>query len=367
MITSIKSIVTSDLFYTYKHTLAFPLCKKPPSTPVKMPLALNSGINWYLAVFWIKRPYFNPFLSIVRNYVFSFIKKTLSKIYASITSPFSKLFGLSTIDKNALAELEIILLAADTGVKTTRTILSRLEQVYNHHELANGAELKKQLSHILKDILQKPAPYNPNSNLFMLVGINGSGKTTFAAKLAHLKTQEGNKVLLVAADTFRAAATEQLALWAEKTKVAMYQGGQDQDPAAVVFQGCQEYKDNRYDTLIIDTAGRLQTKTNLMQELAKIKRVMSKQFPEQKVTILLTIDSMLGQNSFEQAKLFQECTQVDGVVLTKMDGTAKGGIVFSLADQLNLPIAYITFGETVADIKRFDNTHYVEDLLSMNE
>src|SRR3990172_2789170 len=196
----------------------------------------------------------------------SFIKRTLAKIYATITSPFANLFSRATIDAKTLHELEVILLAADTGVKTTRSILEQLQQAQACNAVANGNELKNQLEQILTTILEKPTAYNPDADIVILVGINGSGKTTLAAKLAHQKVVEGKKVLLVAADTFRAAAAEQLAVWATRTQVAIYQGSPNQDPAAVVFQGCETFKKGFHDTLIIDTAGRLQTKTNLMNE-----------------------------------------------------------------------------------------------------
>ena len=191
-----------------------------------------------------------------------------------------------------------------------------------------------------------------------------AGKTTCAAKLAYVYTQQGKRVLLVAADTFRAAACEQLQAWAQKINVGIVLDTTAQDPASVVFKGCEEFKKGGYDILIIDTAGRLQTKANLMQELAKIKRVITKHFPEESIDTLLTIDSMLGQNSFEQAKLFKESTQVNGIILTKMDATGKGGIVFGIADQLEIPIAYIAFGEQSNQIKPFDKDEYIDSLLT---
>ena len=165
-------------------------------------------------------------------------------------------------------------------------------------------------------------------NVYLLVGINGSGKTTFAGKLANSFTKNGKRCLLAAADTFRAAAPEQLTEWSKKSDASLFTGTQNQDPASVVFGACDQYKKENFDTLIIDTAGRLQTKDNLMKELEKIKRIVAKQLPDHQVTTLLTIDAMLGQNSFSQAKIFNEATDVNGLVLTKMDGTGKGGIIF---------------------------------------
>ena len=201
------------------------------------------------------------------------------------------------------------------------------------------------------------------ASVFVLVGINGSGKTTSVAKLAYQCAQKGKKVLLVAADTFRAAAVAQLESWARATGTDIVTGAPGQDPASVVFTGCQQFIQGSYDILIIDTAGRLHTKANLMNELGKVMRIITKNVPEKKVQTLLTIDAMLGQSSFGQAQLFKECAQVDGVILTKMDGTGKGGVIFAIAAELKLPVAYITFGEAVGDIKRFVSTEFVTQLL----
>lgn len=294
--------------------------------------------------------------------MFSFIKNSLKKIYSGITSQLGALFGKKTIDEAVLKELEVILLSADTGVTTTRSIIEQLKELHASGQITEGESLRQALHELLLTTLSKPAEPK-QGNVFVLVGINGSGKTTFASKLAHHYQSLGKKVLLVAADTFRAAATQQLAQWAEKTGVAIEQGTEGQDPASVVFKGCDRFEKEQFDILIIDTAGRLHTKSHLMDELAKIKRVIDKKLPSQSVNTLLTIDSMLGQNSFEQAKLFKECTQIDGIILTKMDGTGKGGIVFAIADELTIPIWYLTFGEQVEQLKQFDKNEYVTNLL----
>lgn len=295
--------------------------------------------------------------------MFSFIKDKLKKIYTAVTSKLGVLFGKKTIDHATLKELEVLLLSADTGVKTTRHIIAQLEQQWNNGTIKEGSDLKKSLEKILLEILNQQQ-FHDTQTITLLVGINGSGKTTFAAKRAHELAQQGKKVLLVAADTFRAAATEQLAQWAQSIGVQLVTGSNGQDPAAVVFAGCEKFKSDQFDALIIDTAGRLQTKKNLMLELEKIKRVINKHLPETPITTLLTIDSMLGQNSFEQAKLFNEATQVNGIVLTKMDGTGKGGIVFSIVNELHIPVAYISFGEQLDQYKLFDKKQYVHDLLN---
>ena len=209
----------------------------------------------------------------------------------------------------------------------------------------------------------KPFDHEP-ADVYLLVGINGSGKTTFAAKLALKWLQKNKKVLLTAGDTFRAAATKQLEFWADKIGTEIVTGKQGQDPGSVVFAACDKFKKDSVDILIIDTAGRLQTKINLMNELSKLKRIIQKQLPEAKICTLLTIDAMLGQNSFEQAKIFNKATNVDGIVLSKMDGTGKGGIVFAINQELDIPVAFITFGEKPEHIKSFEAQEYIEQLLS---
>ena len=294
--------------------------------------------------------------------MFNIFKKTLSHIYNAVTSKLGSLFGKNTIDADTLKELELILLQADTGVATTRAIIERLKQAHKAGSLEDGTALKKALEQELTKILQQQKP-DCDKEVILLVGINGSGKTTLASKLAHKAIQEGKKVLCVAADTFRAAAPEQLQQWADKTNAAIELGTPGQDPASVVFAGCDRFKNEAFDLLIIDTAGRLQTKVNLMRELEKIKRVVAKQLPAKQICTLLTIDAMLGQNSFEQAKLFNESTDLSGIALTKMDSTGKGGIVFGIADQLNIPIAYISYGEQPDALKSFDAPTYVTELL----
>ncbi|MDP3889004.1 MAG: signal recognition particle-docking protein FtsY [bacterium] len=296
--------------------------------------------------------------------MFNFIKKTLQKIYLTVTSQLGALFGRETIDESTLKELEILLLAADTGVKTTRSIIDQLKNQFKSGTLKDGHHLKESLGTILRQILNNVNIDNSQARVHVLVGINGSGKTTFAGKLAHHYTQQGKKVLLVAADTFRAAAQEQLNAWAQKSNTAIVLGKPNQDPASVVFTGCEQFINQHYDILIIDTAGRLHTKVNLMNELTKIKRIINKNLPGETIHTLLTIDSMLGQNSFEQAKLFKESTDVNSIVLTKMDGTGKGGIVFAIVQELGIPIKYFTFGEKPDQFALFDPNTYVEQLLN---
>ena len=296
--------------------------------------------------------------------MFNFIKNSLKKIYAGVSSRLGSLFGQSAINQDTLTQLKVILLSADTGVKATSRIIRSLEAKHQAGNLQEGNALKHALRDELISILEKPACPSNEGTVHILVGINGSGKTTFAGKLAHKYAQEGKKVLLVAADTFRAAAPEQLECWSQEVGVDIVRGTENQDPASVVFAGCEKFKREQYDTLIIDTAGRLHTKVNLMNELAKIKRVLEKQLPDKKINTLLTIDSMLGQNSFEQAKLFHESTDLSGIVLTKMDGTGKGGIVFAITDELAIPIWYITFGEKLDQLKPFDKNEYVDNLLN---
>lgn len=294
--------------------------------------------------------------------MFNFIKKTLNKIYTTCTSKLDVLFSRGTIDPETLTELEKILIEADTGVAITKKIVLNLKEAYKTGTISDSTRLKKALHDQLVALLHTTQVQSIPS-IILLVGINGSGKTTLASKLAYKSMAEGKKVLLVAADTFRAAAQEQLDAWAKKLNIDIVNGKINQDPASVVYTGCAKFKQEWYQTLIIDTAGRLQTKTNLMRELEKVKRIITQQLPDQSIDTLLTVDAMLGQNSLEQARIFHESTKLDGIVLTKMDGTGKGGIVFAIANELGIPIKWISFGEQPEQLKEFDAQEYVSQLL----
>lgn len=294
--------------------------------------------------------------------MFGFIKKTLSNIYTQVTTKLQGIFAKKSLDQSDMDELFQILYQADTGVKTTKMVVDELNQQYQAGLIADGSDLKRalqqQLAVMLPEISVKPA------DIYLLVGINGSGKTTCAAKLAYKFQQEGKKVLFAAADTFRAAAVQQLQEWANKLDITMVTGKEDGDPAAVVYSACEQFASGNWDVLIIDTAGRLQTKVNLMKELEKINRVIERKVGDKKRVTLLTVDSMLGQNSFEQAKLFHESTPIDGIILTKMDGTGKGGIVFAINQELKIPVWFISFGEQMQQLKQFNAEEYLEDLLA---
>lgn len=293
--------------------------------------------------------------------MFNFLKNSLKKIYTQVSSSFTELFNRSTIDEQTINELQTILLQADTGVITTRLLIDHLKQSIKEGKITEGKELQQAIRDFLIDHVS--IYHSFDSPIVLLVGINGSGKTTCASKLAHTYQQQGKKVLLVAADTFRAAAQDQLSEWAEKLNIDIEMGQPNQDPASVVYQGCQRYIDKSFDMLIIDSAGRLQTKTPLMHELEKIKRVIAKKIPDQSISTLLTVDAMLGQNSFDQAQLFHKHIDLDGIILTKMDGTGKGGIVFAIAHELKIPVAYLSYGEQPQDMKRFDASSYITQLL----
>ena len=296
--------------------------------------------------------------------MFNFIKEKLQKIYNSVTQKLHTLFTIKTIDQETLNQLRLILLSADAGPITTEKIITHLQDQFKKGTIAQGQDLYEALQKYLLNIVDLNKPQS--ADVYILVGINGSGKTTFAGKFAHFLHQSTQKhIILAAADTFRAAAPEQLTLWASKSSAEIFIGKPGQDPAAVVFGACETFKKQREkSTLIIDTAGRLQTKEHLLRELAKIKRVVEKQLPDAKICTFLTIDAMLGQNSFDQAKIFHEVTKLNGIVLTKLDGTGKGGIIFSIADQLQLPVVYISYGEGLEDIAPFDAKKFVLSLLT---
>lgn len=291
--------------------------------------------------------------------MFGFIKRVLKKIYTGISAKLNSIFSRNTIDAETLKELEKILIEADTGLPVTKNIIKKISS----HASLSGSTVKSILHDELCALLDKKT-YQGDSSIYLLVGINGSGKTTAAGKLAHRLITREKRVLLVAGDTFRAAAVAQLNEWSTRVGATIHIGNAQQDAAAVIFSACERFEKEQFDTLIIDTAGRLQTKINLMKELEKIGKVINKKLPEKRVTTLLVIDAMLGQNSLDQAKLFATSTTIDGIILTKLDGTAKGGIIFAIAHELGIPVAYVSYGEAPDNLQPFDAHAFVNDLLS---
>jgi fused signal recognition particle receptor len=294
--------------------------------------------------------------------MFKFIKEKIKKVYTQFTNKAASIFSNNKLDEKFLKELFDLLISADTGTQTTKKILDQLKNDIQNQKVTTLEQAKQELEAFLVNHLKKYTLATQNPKILLMVGVNGSGKTTFIGKLAHKLKQEDKKVLLVAGDTFRAAAVQQLQEWANKTKTEIFIGRENQDPASVIFDACKKFKDENFDHIIIDTAGRLQTKTNLMNELEKIRKVIGKVLPEEQICSWLAIDSMLGQNSLRQAEVFNEVTKLDGLVLTKLDGTGKGGIVFAITQKLEVPILYITFGEKLEDIKAFDPQEYVYGL-----
>jgi len=285
--------------------------------------------------------------------MFGFLKQHLSKAYNAF-SQIRSLFTQPHLDAATLQELERQLLMADTGTSVVRAVVAQAKK-----EATTPAQLQEVVRRELGALL---IPYvQPNTRVYLLIGVNGSGKTTVAGKLAHLL---GAKTLLVGADTFRAAAGQQLQTWATRTQTDAFIGAAGQDPAAVVHQAAEQFKAGEYSHLIIDTAGRLQTKTHLMKELEKIRRILGKQLPGETIHTLLTIDAMLGQNSLEQAKLFHEVAPIDGIVLTKMDGSSKGGAVFAISHDVKVPIAYISYGEGLEALAPFKAQEFLDELLN---
>jgi fused signal recognition particle receptor len=285
--------------------------------------------------------------------MFGFLKTQLRKAYDAFAGVRS-FFSRTQLDEQAFQELEKLLIMTDMGVKVSRQIVAELKAAATKP----ATPLQPLLIESLEKLLIRHQP--TQAKIFLLVGVNGSGKTTIAGKLAHLY----KRPLLAAADTFRAAAPEQLQTWASKTSAQIVRGTPGQDPASVVHQACELFKSGSYDCLIIDTAGRLQTKAPLMQELEKIRRIITKQLPQETVETLLVIDATLGQNSLDQAQIFNQATPLNGIILTKLDGTSKGGAVFAISESLKLPIAYCSYGEQLEQFAPFEPKKFVEGLFS---
>lgn len=277
--------------------------------------------------------------------------------------------GKSKVDEEVLDNLEEVLISSDVGVDTTLKIIERIENRVSKDKYLNTSELNTMLREEITGLLReneqdldttfqaKNGPY-----VIMVVGINGVGKTTTIGKLAYQFKNSGKKVYLGAADTYRAAAIDQLKIWADRVGVPLIKQKMGSDPASVAYDTLSSAKSNNADVAIIDTAGRLHNKTNLMNELAKIKRVMKKVIPEAPHEVLLILDGSTGQNAFEQAKQFTKITEVNALALTKLDGTAKGGVVIGVSDQFNIPVKYIGIGERLEDLQIFDREAFVDSL-----
>lgn len=300
----------------------------------------------------------------------------LQKTSESIFSKLSKaVVGKSKVDEEVLDELEEVLISSDLGVETTVKIIQRIEERVARDKYLNASELdlilREEIAHLLaenntQDLLDFELPADKKPYVILVVGVNGVGKTTTIGKLAYLFKNAGKSVVLGAADTFRAAAVDQLILWGNRVGVPVVSHGMNTDPASVAYDAIKQGLDTNADLVIIDTAGRLHTKVNLMNELTKIKRVMQKFIPEAPHEIMLVLDGSTGQNAFMQAKEFTKATEVSSLAITKLDGTAKGGVVIGISDQFKIPVKFIGVGEKMTDLQLFNRTEFVDSLFKKN-
>ena len=300
------------------------------------------------------------------------LNKTRESVFSKLTRA---VVGKSTVDDEVLDNIEEVLLSSDVGVPTTLKIIDRLQQRVARDKFINISELNQLLREEVTSLMTEneksfsklvltgdaPKPY-----IIMVVGVNGVGKTTTIGKLSHRFKSEGKKVILGAADTFRAAAVDQLTIWSQRVGVPIVSQGMGADPASVAFDTVQAAVAQDADICIIDTAGRLHNKVNLMNELSKIKRVMQKVVPDAPHEILLVLDASTGQNAIEQAKQFTAATDVNALALTKLDGTAKGGVVIGISDQFKIPVKYIGVGEKMEDLQAFDRSEFVDSLFKQS-
>jgi len=298
------------------------------------------------------------------------LEKTKENVFTKLSRAVA---GKSKVDDEVLDKLEEVLVSSDVGVATTIKIIERIEARVARDKYLNTNELNSILKDEIVSLLENniagiesghSSPPASVPYVIMIVGVNGSGKTTTIAKLAYKYKNEGKKVLLGAADTFRAAAIEQLQIWSERTGVSIVKQQMGSDPASVAFDSIKSAVAGGYDVVIIDTAGRLHNKINLMTELSKIKRVMEKVLPGAPHEVLLVLDGSTGQNAFEQARQFIAATEVTGIAITKLDGTAKGGVVIGISDQFNIPVKYIGIGEKMQDLQDFNRIEFVDSLFS---
>ncbi|MBQ9744452.1 MAG: signal recognition particle-docking protein FtsY [Clostridia bacterium] len=296
---------------------------------------------------------------------FEKLKKGLSKTKNLLFKPFSDLFkSLRRIDEDLMEELEEILICADVGISTTEEILDTLRTEIKERGLKDSNEVKDLLKEIMHNMIGEGEDINycDGITVVLIIGVNGVGKTTSIGKIASSLKKDHKKVVVAAADTFRAAAIDQLEVWTKRAGVDLIKHTEGSDPAAVVFDAINASKKRQADVLIIDTAGRLHNKKNLMDELAKINRVIARELPDSSRETMLVLDSTTGQNAINQAKEFKNAADITGLVLTKLDGTAKGGIVFSIKKELDIPVKFIGVGEQIDDMEKFNADDFIDAL-----
>ena len=288
---------------------------------------------------------------------FDKLKQGLSKTKAAFTEKVDNVFAnFRKVDEELMEELEEALISADVGVNTSVEIIDKLRDLAKHKNITDTDELKDELKAIISDMMDKDSPVSESSDnleIILVIGVNGVGKTTSIGKLAYKFKQEGKNVLLAAADTFRAAAIDQLQIWADRCGLDLIKQDEGADPAAVVFDAVTAANKRKTDVLIIDTAGRLHNKKNLMSELQKIMKVASREAPKAKKEVYLVLDATTGQNALSQAKLFGEIADITGIILTKLDGTAKGGVVIAITNEQDIPVKNVGIGEGIDNLEEF--------------
>ena len=294
------------------------------------------------------------------------LREGLAKTRKNISDRIGGIILGEKIDESFLDELEEALIASDVGTQTTALVLADLKERFKRNELSSPDQVRERLKQVLFEIVSRgPVTLSLTGALsvILMVGVNGTGKTTTIGKLAHRLQKEGKKVMLAAADTFRAAAAEQLVVWGDRNNIPVIKHKEGADPGAVVFDALAAAKARGMEVLIVDTAGRLHTKSNLMEELKKVQRILARELPGAPQETLFVLDATTGQNALAQAKTFHQAIGITGIVLTKLDGTPKGGIVFAINKELGLPVKFVGIGEGIEDLKDFDPREFVEALL----
>lgn len=297
--------------------------------------------------------------------LFNKLKDGLSKTKNNFTEKVSEVLNLAVkIDEDLFEELEEVLITADIGVDTSLDVIERVRVKVKEKRITDPKEVYTCLKEVLIEILNEDSKKEDNitPKTLLVIGVNGAGKTTSIGKMSHRLKEDGYKVLMAAADTFRAAAIDQLEVWSNRAGVDIIRHQEGSDPASVVFDAIQASKARKIDVLICDTAGRLHNKKNLMNELEKINRIIDREFGESQKETLLVLDGTTGQNALQQAKQFAEVCPIDGIVITKLDGTAKGGVIIAIKHQLNIPVKFIGVGEGIDDLQEFDAESFVEAL-----